>query len=101
MEPWRNHYSVLRQSDRDHPIQALQEICNRTSLFNQRYDLFEFYRAGTQSEAWEDDDPERKSDRLFFYETTLYLYEIAYRIRELIKDKQLSYIYHEQKDSSI
>ncbi|HEY4291245.1 MAG TPA: hypothetical protein VGN00_29290 [Puia sp.] len=96
---WEYDYSILTQSDRDDPVNALHKICNRTSLFNQRNDLFEFYRAALQSDAWEDDLPEGKSDRLFFYETTLYLWEVAYRIREMIKAQNLALSYSPQTDS--
>ncbi len=97
--PWEYDYSVLEQSDRDDPVKALQQICNRTSLFNQRKSLFEFYRAALQSDAWEDDSSEEKSDQLFFYSTTLYLWEVAYRMREMIKSRDLVFSNTSQADS--
>jgi hypothetical protein len=94
---WLNHYSVLRRKDRNNPTESLQEICGRNSLFNQRGTLFEFYRAATQSEAWEGDDPEEKSKMLFFYSTTLYLWEIACRIDEMIHTGELLFTYPQDR----
>ena len=96
---WEYDYSVLAQSDRDNPVKALQQICNRSSLFKQRNQLFEFYRAALQSDAWEDDSAEQKSDQLFFYSTTLYLWEVAYRIREMIKARDLAFSNTSETDS--
>lgn len=96
---WEYDYSVLGQSDRDDPVKALQQICNRDSLFNQRKLLFEFYRAALQSDAWEDHSAAEKSNQLFFYETTLYLWEVAYRIKEAIKARNLAFSFTQQTDS--
>jgi hypothetical protein len=90
---WMDDYAVLSQADRDNPISTLWEISTRDYLFHQRNQLFEFYEAGTQSAAWEDDDPDMKSHRLFFYKTTLLLWEIGFRIVEMIEKKEILYSY--------
>jgi len=90
---WANQYAVLRPLDRENPVAALMQVCTITYLFNARDSMHEFYRAALQSEAWEEDDPRRKSDRLFFHDTTIELYEIVYRIREMIKSGELVFTY--------
>jgi hypothetical protein len=95
--PWMNQYSVLTEDHRADPIDSLEEIVGRDYLFNQRDNLFEFYRAALQSEAWQDDDWHEKSDHLFFYSTTLYLWEIGCRIVEMIDNKDLIYHYKGDK----
>ena len=95
---WENQYSVLGQYERDNSVSVLREVCTRSSLFNQRENLFEFYRAALQSEAWEEDDPRTKSDRLFFYSTTLLLLEAAYRIAELTEKQELIFLYAREQD---
>lgn len=98
---WENHYSILTQKDRDNPIKTLQNICTFDHLFNQRDKLSEMFRAATQSEAWEGDDPSAKSDSLFFYSTTLHLWEIACRINEMIEHGQLLFAYPNKGDDRI
>jgi hypothetical protein len=95
--PWMNQYSVLTEVHRADPVDSLEEIVGRHHLFNQRDNLFEFYRAALQSEAWKDDDWHAKSDHLFFYSTTLYLWEIAFRIVEMIESKDLIFYYKGEK----
>ena len=95
---WAMHYSVLGVTDRKDPIQALMMITNMDSLFEVRRDLWELLLSVMYSRHNEDDDPETKGDTIFFFMCIHELFELAYRIRQLVEEKKLIYSYHHDKE---
>ena len=87
--PDRTYYSFLDEADRENPISALNEIFERYDLPSVLRHMLDFYRAALESDAWSGDDPLEKSNRCWFFETTLYLYEIAHRIKAIADNGEL------------
>lgn len=91
---WAMHYSLLGLSDRKDPLQALMMLTNMDSLFEVRRDLWELLLSVMYSRHNEDDEPETKGDMIFFFQNLHELWELAYRIRQLVEEKKLIYSYH-------
>jgi hypothetical protein len=53
-------------------------------------ELSDFYRAALESDAWSGGGPLEKNGRFWFFETTLYLYEIAHRIKTIADNGELA-----------
>lgn len=83
------HYALLKSRDLRNPVETLRAVRSFASLIYQRGMMFDFYRAATKSEDWEQHCPEDKSDRFWFFETTLVLYELGYRIVEMLDSGEL------------
>ena len=93
IKDWEQHYSTLIEEERRDPMDTLIDFCCLDNLFQQRSDLWVLFSAAMGSVHFEDDNWKAKGDWMFFYEKLLQLLEVAHRIDELVKKKELLYSY--------
>ena len=93
-DSWAQHYSLLGLSQRKDPMDALMDLCTIKHLFDVRQELWLLLMASMYSSTLEGDSRRTKGDWVFFFQTLHELFELAYRIRELVEAKKLTYQYH-------
>jgi hypothetical protein len=94
-ENWAQQYAMISPKDRKHPIESLMDICCQRTLYDVRLDLWAIMKAAMYSQDLEDDSSEEKGNMIFHFQAMHDLFEVAYRIRQMVEDKKLLYSYSE------
>ena len=92
-ENWAQQYAMLSPTDRKQPIESLMDICCERTLYDVRLGLWAIMKAAMYSQDLEDDSSEEKGNMIFHFQVMHELFEVAYRIRQLIEEKRLLYSY--------
>lgn len=90
---WTQHYSMLNKKWREDPMDALMTMATMQSLFEVRQTLWLVMTATMKSVTLEDDQAEEKGEMIFFFETLHEIFELVYRVRQLVVEKTLTYQY--------
>jgi hypothetical protein len=90
---WTQHYAMLSESYREDPMKAIMNLTTIDCLYDVRQELWQMMIDVMASENTETDDPSTVGERIFFFQNLHEIFELAYRIRELVIDKKLVYQY--------
>jgi len=92
---WRNQPAFLYSGDLEDPVDALLAIVSGKTLFDRRKTADAILQQYVQTEKWTVEDSEDNKDDLQFFNHTRSLWELAYRISEMLNLGCLSFQYHE------
>jgi hypothetical protein len=88
---WTQHYAVLSKEAREDPMSCLMYLCTLQSLYDVRQELHELmFTSVSSSEEYESGTIR---DLIFFFQTLNELFELAYRVRQLVEENKLTYQY--------
>jgi hypothetical protein len=88
---WEFTPAHLTHSQREDPIAAIDPICGWFTLFDARDRLKDLFQAAMASSFWENDEPEEKEDKMFFFDQLMQLVESAYFLNQMVIEDRLTY----------
>lgn len=97
-EDWEHVPAFLSKSQREDPINCIRWFCNWGSLYSMRIQLHELFRAAMGSPIWKDDDPDHKSDKIWFVDELMDLVESAYLLEEMMEEGKITFTINSKEE---
>jgi hypothetical protein len=91
------HYLVLNENEQKNPVEVLTKFAQFYSLYNQRQKIFEIFWSAMRNPLPEDDNAETKGGVILLYKSLIELVEATYKVEEMVKQSDLTFIYSSQK----
>jgi hypothetical protein len=96
---WTQQFAFLSRIEREDPMQALMDMCKNDTLYKVRMDLWDLLSAAMYSPHNDGHTPEAKGELVFLFKQLFELWEVAYRIKQLVQENKLVYTYKiDEKD---